>query len=274
MTSDEKSSGTAPAMTVGTELRQAREERGISLRELSERTKIRQPVLRAIESDDLRQLPGGAIGRGFVKLYAREVGLDAHGIAERFDAQRELADARDGADELGAGGGTRLTDLASGFTGIRVAMVLATIAVLAGAYFALRPGPGSPAIEEPGRVAVEAVRPADTPPPAAPAAPPAPVSELPAETAQAPPGTVRVDLQATGDCWVAATADGQQVIYRVLPAGERATMSATAEAVVRIGMPANVTVTINGRPIRPFERPGSPITLRITPANYRDLVQP
>ena len=53
----------------------------------------------------------------------------------------------------------------------------------------------------------------------------------------------------------------------------RESKSARSEAVVRIGMPANVAVTINGQPLSPFERPGSPITLRITPENYRDLVQ-
>lgn len=274
MTNDEMPPRTAPAMTIGLELRQAREERGISLRELSERTKIRQPALRAIESDDLRQLPGGAIGRGFVKLYAREVGLDAHAIAERFDVQRESGGAGDSGGEPRASGGTTLASLSSLVTPARAAMVLAAIAVLAVGYFVLRPRPGSPRAEEGGAIAAEASTPVDAPSTPGPATPAGPAGTPPMEAAQAPAGTVRVDLHATGDCWIAATADGQQVVYRVLPAGERATMSATTEAVVRIGMPANVTVTINGRPIRPFERPGSPITLRITPANYRDLVQP
>jgi len=42
--------------------------------------------------------------------------------------------------------------------------------------------------------------------------------------------------------------------------------------VLRIGIPANLSVSINDRPVRPFPRPGTPVTLRITPANYRDLV--
>lgn len=275
MSSDERPRS-ASAMTVGIELRQAREALGLSLRDVSERTKIRQPALRAIESDDLRQLPGGAIGRGFVKLYAREVGLDAHEMGERFDQQRDSEAAGGFGGDPGAAAGA-LSGLSSWFTPARAAMVFAAIAVVAVASFLLRRGPEpSPAPAE-APIASEVPAPVEPPPAPAPVAVPSPAavpaSTPPAKAAQVPPGTVRVELLASGDCWVAATADGEQVVYRMLPAGERATMNAKSEAVVRIGMPANVAVTINGRPMRPFERPGSPITLRITPDNYRDLVQ-
>lgn len=272
MTNDEKPRASS-GLTIGLELRQAREAMGLSLREVSERTKIRQPALRAIESDDLRQLPGGAIGRGFVKLYAREVGLDPHVMAERFDEQRESTFNGGLGVDPGAAAGAR-SDTAW-FTPARAAMVLAAVAVLAVGYYALRPGSEVPVTAEETSTAAESAAPAQAPAAPGPVEPPVSTSTPVADkAAQVPSGVVRVEIQATGECWVAATADGQQVVYRMLPAGERATFDAKTEAVVRIGMPANVAVTINGRPIRPFERPGSPITLRITPANYRDLVQP
>jgi cytoskeletal protein RodZ len=272
MTNDEKPPARS-GLTIGVELRQAREALGLSLRDVSERTKIRQPALRAIESDDLRQLPGGAIGRGFVKLYAREVGLDPHAMAERFDEQRESTFVGSFGDQPGTAAGAR-SDRAW-FTPARAAMVLGTVAVLAIGYYAMRPGPEVPAAAGEASTAAESAAPAQAPSTPGPVEPPASTSTPVAEkAAQAPSSGVRVEIRATGECWIAATADGQQVVYRMLPVGERATFDATTEAVVRIGMPANVALTINGRPIRPFERPGSPITLRITPANYRDLVQP
>jgi hypothetical protein len=82
---------------------------------------------------------------------------------------------------------------------------------------------------------------------------------------------LRVALHATGPCWLAATADGRQVAYRLLGADERVTIEASKETVLRIGNPANLAVTINDRPIRPFERPGQPVTLRITPENFREF---
>jgi hypothetical protein len=83
---------------------------------------------------------------------------------------------------------------------------------------------------------------------------------------------LRVDLVATAPCWVSATADGEQLAYHVFNPGERLAIRVVKEAVLRIGIPANVTVSINGLPLPPFERPGSPTTLRITPANYRALL--
>ena len=79
-------------MTIGSELRHAREQRGASLREISDRTRIRVPVLRAIENDDFQQVPGTVIMRGFLKLYAREVGLDpdlvGNGYLQRWERWR------------------------------------------------------------------------------------------------------------------------------------------------------------------------------------------
>ena len=76
-------------MAIGSDLREAREQRGVSLREISERTKIRQAVLRAIENDDFQGLPGSVIMRGFLKLYAKEVGLDPDDVGRRYTAQVE-----------------------------------------------------------------------------------------------------------------------------------------------------------------------------------------
>jgi cytoskeleton protein RodZ len=60
----------------GTFLRQAREQRGVSLQELAVTTKISARVLEALERNDPSKLPGGIFSRSFVRSYAREVGVD------------------------------------------------------------------------------------------------------------------------------------------------------------------------------------------------------
>jgi cytoskeleton protein RodZ len=60
----------------GTFLRQAREQRGVSLQELAVTTKISARVLEALERNDPSKLPGGIFSRSFVRAYAREVGVD------------------------------------------------------------------------------------------------------------------------------------------------------------------------------------------------------
>lgn len=64
------------SLTLGEKLRQAREERGISISEVAEQTRISAMYLELIENDDYRTLPGGIFNKGFVKSYAKYVGLD------------------------------------------------------------------------------------------------------------------------------------------------------------------------------------------------------
>ena len=66
------------------ELRHARERLGLSLRDVADRTKIRVAILDAIENNDADRLPPPIFARGFVKAYAREVGLDPQTIAGRY----------------------------------------------------------------------------------------------------------------------------------------------------------------------------------------------
>lgn len=64
------------SLTLGEKLRQAREERGFTLSEVSEQTRISSLYLESIENDDYRILPGGIFNKGFVKSYAKFVGLN------------------------------------------------------------------------------------------------------------------------------------------------------------------------------------------------------
>jgi cytoskeletal protein RodZ len=59
-------------------LRQAREERGISISEVAEQTRISSLYLKSIEDDNYKPLPGGIFNKGFVKAYAKYVGVDEH----------------------------------------------------------------------------------------------------------------------------------------------------------------------------------------------------
>jgi cytoskeleton protein RodZ len=70
--------------SLGEQLRRAREARGVTLREISEQTRITMRHLEAIESDDYKQLPGGIFNKSFIKSYARHVGFDEHRALELY----------------------------------------------------------------------------------------------------------------------------------------------------------------------------------------------
>ena len=64
------------AETLGEKLRQAREERGVTITEVAEQTRISPHYIELIEQDDYRTLPGGIFNKGFVKSYAKYIGVD------------------------------------------------------------------------------------------------------------------------------------------------------------------------------------------------------
>ncbi len=64
------------SQTLGEKLRQSREAQGISIREVADQTRISALYIECIENDDYRTLPGGIFNKGFVKSYAKFVGVD------------------------------------------------------------------------------------------------------------------------------------------------------------------------------------------------------
>jgi transcriptional regulator with XRE-family HTH domain len=82
------------ALTLGEKLRQAREARGVTVSEVAEQTRISSLYLEGIENDDYRALPGGVFNKGFVKSFAKFVGLDEQEALQ--DYSKLLAEAGEG----------------------------------------------------------------------------------------------------------------------------------------------------------------------------------
>lgn len=69
----------------GRKLRQIREERGRSLSEIADATKIRRTYLEALETDDFDAFPGKAYGKFFLRAYADAVGFDPEPLMAEYD---------------------------------------------------------------------------------------------------------------------------------------------------------------------------------------------
>jgi cytoskeletal protein RodZ len=119
--------------TFGDSLKREREMRGVSLEEISTATRIATRFLRAIESEQWDQLPGGVFNRGFVRAVARYLGLDE----ENTVAEYALAvDERPSSVPVWTG---RPPALAPDRPWLRWALAAAVIAALvAGSWFATR----------------------------------------------------------------------------------------------------------------------------------------
>jgi transcriptional regulator with XRE-family HTH domain len=77
---------------IGERLREARDDLGLELEEITERTKIRVRYLQAMEEERWEALPGAAYARSFLHTYAEELGLDADALVDEY---RRAEPARD-----------------------------------------------------------------------------------------------------------------------------------------------------------------------------------
>src|SRR5258708_19461400 len=73
-----------PEVDFGARMRQAREQRGVSLRQIADSTKISVSQLEALERNDISRLPGGIFSRAFVRSYAVEIGVDPEQTVRDF----------------------------------------------------------------------------------------------------------------------------------------------------------------------------------------------
>lgn len=88
-------------MRIGEVLVGARERAGLDLAEVEERTKIRGKYLRALEHEEWDELPSGAYAKGFLRSYARLLGLDAETMVDEFRRQVEGGGGDEGRYPLG-----------------------------------------------------------------------------------------------------------------------------------------------------------------------------
>jgi len=258
-------------MTIGEELRNARRARGITIEHIANVTKISPSILRALEADDLANLPGWVFTRGFLKAYAGEVGLDPDQTIATFLAQ--IAPPQEPNEDAGAQASRDLdeaqdtVELEERSTDLGQMIAVAIIVIAAVAYLGLH-NPSPPAHASASSKS-SPERPAAAPAEVAVAtagfvSPPAPVaSESP---------DLKIDLTATGPCWIQATADGEPRLQRLMNAGDRQTVAVRESVSLRVGDPAALTFSMNGAAGRPLGEAGKPVTVKITSQNYREYL--
>lgn len=250
-----------------TELRHARERLGLSLRDVAERTRIRMAILEAIENDDVDRLPPPIFTRGFVKAYAREVGLDPQEAAALY-----LPPGARGGHALQA----RLVspDERSGFSSLsereRSTLVTAALVVVAAVIFVLtdswKPSSTENIAARPGvATAADAAFAHDAV---------ATTGETRRSVAAVPRArNMRIDLAPRETCWIEATVDGERVIYKLLKGGDRYAIEGYEDLVLKVGDPSALVYSINGAKGRPLGPAGQPTTVHLTRENSREYVQ-
>jgi cytoskeleton protein RodZ len=282
----------AQAMNFGDHLRAARTARGITVRDISVRTRIALRSLEALEQNEIGKLPGGIFSRAFVRAYAQEVGLDPDETVRMFVQQFPIDHVTAGSTDAVEGeirGGQeaqrrrqRLGLLLTAAIGIPLVGLAAYLIWSsrrpANASELVTPTSSTPAPVVAGPVATTPVStaasdaaaptalttPAGTPikgtPPASPAAPPA-------------PDGLRIAISADGPCWIRVRGDGALRYQGTLNAGDKQTADAKDGLELLIGDAGQFRYSINGRPGRVLGKRGDVVVARITRANWQDWLQ-
>jgi cytoskeletal protein RodZ len=122
----------------GARLRQAREQHGVSLRDIAERTKFSMAALQALERNDPSRLPGGIFARAFVRSYAAEVGLDPEAAVREFVRTFDVEPAVSVADLSQSHSTAGATDLRSRLSATILTLVVASLVTMALIFFFTR----------------------------------------------------------------------------------------------------------------------------------------
>ena len=243
-------------------LRAERERAGLTLEEISSRTKIKVAFLRAIENGDFDRLPGPFFARAFLRTYAREVHLPADEIVAGYDARfapvvhdapaPEPASAVTPSRPFSSDVDRRSFPLPSPRS-LWPTIVLG-IVVIAVISMMTRTRNERPSAAEP--VGTSGV--AETAVPA-PASPPA----------AAVPQKLTIDIRPSRKMWIAGMADGKRVIYRLVDQGEHVRIDAHQDLWFRVGDAGAFVYSINGSTEKPLGSPGEVREFRVT----RDTVE-
>ncbi len=240
-------------MSIGETLADARRQAGLTVTQVADRTRIRETIIRGIEQDDFSACGGDFYTRGHIRSIASVVGIDPVPLIREYDEAHGAPEAMRAADVFEPSKPLRIKERRS--LNWSVAMILALLVIIGyGAYHLVSSSSSSH-----GKATAAAL--------AAPTRHPTPKPSSPSPTPTPTSNDVIIRLTAVEHSWVFLTSDqGNNTIYSgVVPAGSTQTWKETHQVSLRLGNPAGVVLTVNGKK----QSPGTsqPVTLTLSPSH-------
>ncbi len=238
-------------MSIGDALAQARGQAGLTLAQVSQRTRIRETIVRGIEHDDFSACGGDFYARGHIRSIARVVGVDSEPLIHEYDTTHGAPEAIRAADVFEPATPIKLKER-RGPNWTLVMIIVLALVVGYGVYRAVA------AVASPrGHVPVAA----PSHHPSAAAAAPTTPTPTPTHASH----TVVIRLTAIEDCWVGfSTPSGTPLSQYLVVGGSSKTWRFRHAVTMQIGNPAGIMLTVNGKNLG---SPGSagPVTLSLGP---------
>ncbi|MFQ3548540.1 MAG: RodZ domain-containing protein [Armatimonadota bacterium] len=248
---------------IGAILKEERENKGLTLQQVHEATKITLNNLTAIEEERFDHFPNRVYARAFLRDYANFLGIDSSPLLEKYEqewnAQKELVKTRQKKEKS---------------AWVTVVYTLLVIIIFAGlgaigywSYDNYKKQSNIVAVErevekesEDQDMATLPKVDTDIKQPAEEKKPQENMQTQPAEkpAESVKPLTIRVRIETTNDVWVRAIVDGQKVLENVIPSGYIKTFEGKTKVNIRVGRSGAVKIMLNDEPQPPLGPIGSP----------------
>jgi cytoskeletal protein RodZ len=241
--------------SLGEQLKQAREQRGLTIQQIADATHIGSRFLQAIESDNYDILPGGVFNRAFVRKFASQIGFDSEQAVKLYDEQlAEMGGEPSKTSYLGLG--DEMEARSSSGNGLLLALIAVIVlgAILYAAYLAFSPSRAHSEVSSAGALPTPqaTITPTASASPDASASPEVSPSPTP-EASPTPAAELRVRLTAGNeDCWLNFQIDGGKPEQAILKQGESREFTAAEKLnFIKVGNMPTLNITINGRAANP-----------------------
>ncbi len=243
-------------MSVGDSLAQARSQAGLTIAQVSQRTCIRETIVREIERGDFSACGGDFYARGHIRSIARVVGLDPDELIREYDAAHGAQQEITAAEVFEPSTPIKLRERRTPNWTVLMVLVLALVLGY-GVYRVV--GHGSPS--RPVASAHTPTQPSRSPSP----------KPSPTPSAAAAPSSHRrlvIRLTASADCWVQFSKPRGAELFQVyVLSGHTKTWRFKHAVIMQIGNPGGILLTVNGKDLGHPGSIGQPVTLNFGPGH-------
>lgn len=241
-------------MSIGESLTEARRQAGLTVAEVSQRTRIRESIIRGIEQGDFAACGGDFYARGHIRSIAGAVGLDPVPLISEYDAEHGPLGSMRAAEVFEPSIPIKLRERRSPSLSMIVAVVLLAIIGFTAYHLASR-----------GSGAKHAAFGATSGATARSSAAAHAAKPTPAPSAAHVSSDVVIKLTALENCWVQITrrSDGSQIYMGTILAGASMTWTEKHAVQMKLGNPGGIVLTVDGK--RQSPPTNQPVTLSFSP---------
>ena len=235
-------------MSLGSVIRQARIDAGLSIDDLSERTSIRGGLLKEIENDDFTKCGGETYARGHLRNIAPQIKMDATVLLELYESEQSTQPRR--IQEMLAENNimTHPVDKKTISWKTLVGISLATLSLL-GAVQIIISNSKTTTLDTVEAVATQSASPSATPTPDAQPTQSEMATPAPTRDSYSSGTGVAVSVSATrGTSWLFVSDSNGTTLYSgQIRNGQKLNFSATTRVSLKVGNAGALDVSINGK---------------------------